>query len=86
MAVLHNRVSQAELKQRLLAETEPRTTISFYHYFPISDPPAFRDDLYKALNNLRVFGRIYIASEGINAQISVPESNFELSKKANILL
>jgi UPF0176 protein len=80
MAVLHNRVSQAELKQRLLAETEPRTTISFYHYFPISDPQAFRDDLYKALNNLKVFGRIYIASEGINAQISVPESNFEQLK------
>jgi UPF0176 protein len=77
MAVLHNRVSQAELKQRLLAETEPRTTISFYHYFPIADPQAFRDDLYKALNNLKVFGRIYIAAEGINAQISVPESSFE---------
>lgn len=80
MAVLHNRVSQAELKQRLLAETEPRTTISFYHYFPIQDPQVFRDDLYKALNSLKVFGRIYIASEGINAQISVPDSNFETLK------
>jgi len=80
MAVLHNRVSQAELKQLLLAETEPRTTISFYHYFPIADPQAFRDDLYKALNSLKVFGRIYIASEGINAQLSVPESNFEVFK------
>lgn len=77
MAVLHNRVSQAELKQRLFAETEPRITISFYHYFPISDPQTFRDDLYKTLNNLKVFGRIYIAAEGINAQISVPESNSE---------
>ena len=67
MAVLHNRVSQAELKQRLLAESEPRTTISFYQYFPVVDPRAFRDDLYKALNNLKVFGRIYIAHEGINA-------------------
>jgi UPF0176 protein len=80
MAVLHNRVSQAELKQRLLAETEPRTTISFYHYFPVADPQAFRDDLYQALNHLKVFGRIYIAAEGINAQISVPESNFEALK------
>src|SRR5688500_9849602 len=80
MAVLHNRVSQAELKQLLLAEKEPRTTISFYQYFPVDDPQLFRDDLYKALNNLKVFGRIYIASEGINAQISVPESNFEQLK------
>lgn len=77
MAVLHNRVSQKELKQRLLQETEFRKTISFYHYFPIADPKAFRDELYKALNEFKVFGRIYVAHEGINAQISVPESNFD---------
>jgi len=80
MAVLHNRVSQAELKQLLLAEKEPRTTISFYHYFPVDDPQLFRDELYKALNDLKVFGRIYVASEGINAQLSVPNSNFEALK------
>lgn len=80
MAVLHNRVSQAELKQRLYEETEKRTTISFYQYFPIPDPQQFRDELYKALNVLNVFGRIYVAHEGINAQISVPESNFEAFK------
>lgn len=80
MAVLHNRVSQKELKQRLLQETEHRTTISFYHYFPIADPHAFRDQLYKALDALKVFGRIYVAQEGINAQISVPDSNFEALK------
>jgi UPF0176 protein len=77
MAVLHNRISQKELKQRLLEETEPRTTISFYHYFHIDDPKSFRDQLYKNLDGLKVFGRIYLAHEGINAQISVPQSNFE---------
>jgi UPF0176 protein len=80
MAVLHNRVSQAELKKKLYEETVPRTTISFYQYFPISDPQQFRDDLYKALNEIKVFGRIYVAQEGINAQISVPESNVEALK------
>ena len=80
MAVLHNRVSQKELKERLYQETTPRSTISFYHYFPIADPKIFRDELYKALEALKVFGRIYVAQEGINAQISVPESNFELLK------
>ena len=80
MAVLHNRVSQAELKQRLLEETEKRITISFYQYFPIAEPQQFRDELYKALNALHVFGRIYVAQEGINAQISVPESNLEAFK------
>src|SRR6187549_2618783 len=74
MAVLHNRISQAELKKLLYAETEHRTTISFYQYFPVDDPKQFRDDMYKALNALKVFGRIYIASEGINAQVSVPDS------------
>jgi UPF0176 protein len=80
MAILHNRISQKELKERLHQERERRTTLSFYHYFPIADPALFRDDLYKALNELNVFGRIYVAHEGINAQLSVPESNFELLK------
>lgn len=80
MAALHNRISQKELKQRLLEETEPRTTISFYHYFPIDDPKIFRDTLYRHLNALNVFGRIYVAHEGINAQISVPGSNYEALK------
>ncbi|MBK7374517.1 MAG: rhodanese-related sulfurtransferase [Chitinophagaceae bacterium] len=77
MAVLHNRVSQAELKKLLFAETEHRTTISFYQYFPVEDPKQFRDEMYKALNALKVFGRIYIAQEGINAQVSVPDSNVD---------
>jgi len=77
MAVLHNRVSQAELKKLLYAETEHRTTISFYQYFPVADPRQFRDEMYMALNALNVFGRIYIAHEGINAQISVPDSNVD---------
>jgi len=77
MAVLHNRISQKELKEALYKETEPRKTISFYQYFHISDPKTFRDGLYKGLLALKVFGRIYVASEGINAQISVPSSAFE---------
>ena len=77
MAALHNRVSQKELKARLLAETTPRTTLSFYRYFPIPDPMAFRDFLYSALAGLQVFGRIYLATEGINAQVSVPAPQLE---------
>jgi UPF0176 protein len=76
MPFLHNRVSLKELKERLFRETEPRTTLSFYRYFPIGDPRAFRDQLYAALNALNVFGRIYVAAEGINAQVSVPRSGF----------
>jgi len=77
MAVLHNRISQAELKSRMNEESTPRLTISFYKYFPIKDPASFRDELYVILNKLSVYGRIYVAAEGINAQISVPEKSLE---------
>jgi UPF0176 protein len=79
---LHNRVSAAELKERLAQETFKRVTISFYQYAKITDPQAFRDQLYITLNTLGTFGRIYVATEGINAQISVPEHNFEALKDA----
>lgn len=77
MAVLHNRISQKELKALLHQETGPRTTLSFYHYFHIENPRHFRDELYSQLFELKVFGRIYVAHEGINAQLSVPTENFE---------
>ncbi|MEA9391973.1 rhodanese-related sulfurtransferase [Acerihabitans sp. TG2] len=80
MPVLHNRVSNDELRALMLAETEPRITLSFYKYFRLDAPQAFRDALYCAMTKWGVFGRVYIASEGINAQISVPQSHFEIVK------
>ncbi len=77
MAVLHNRVSNLELKQRLMKEEFKRTTISFYRYFPIQNPLEFRNYLYSILNAIQVFGRVYVAQEGINAQVSVPEHFME---------
>ncbi len=77
MSVLHNRMSNKELKEKLYEETFPRTTISFYQYFTIQNPAVFRDELYKALIALQVYGRIYVAKEGINAQVSVPAHLFE---------
>ena len=80
MAALHNRVSRKELKERILQDNTPRTTISFYSYFPIAEPDVFRNTLYKDLVALGVMGRIYLAHEGINAQISVPTQHFEAFK------
>ena len=80
MSNLHNRQSQEELKKMLVAETESRITVSFYRYFFIENPVEFRDDLYKKLNALKVFGRIYVAHEGINAQLSFPESKADAFK------
>ena len=76
MPVLHNRIANDALKARMLAETEPRTTVSFYKYFTIIDPKTTRDTLYQALTRFNVYGRVYLAHEGINAQVSVPQSQF----------
>lgn len=81
MAHLVNRIAHEELRKKLMEETEPRTTISFYKYFTIDNLEIFRDELYLKLNDLKVFGRIYLATEGINAQLSVPTYNFELLKE-----
>lgn len=80
MAQLHNRISRKELKERIQKDTTPRTTISFYCYFKIEEPVQFRNQLYKDFVALGVLGRIYLAQEGINAQISIPEANFEAFK------
>ena len=77
MAPLHNRVSRKELKEKILKDPTPRTTISFYRYFPVEDPASFRNQLYIDIGALEVYGRIYLAHEGINAQISVPTSNLD---------
>lgn len=77
MAVLHNRISRKELKERIINDPTPRTTISFYCYFKIEEPKALRDQLYKDFTALGVLGRIYLAHEGINAQISLPTVNME---------
>lgn len=60
---------------------EARTTLSFYQYHPIANPKRFRDTLYLRWNKLRVFGRIYIAHEGINGQVSVPTALLEAFKE-----
>ncbi len=79
---LYNRIEGKLLKEQLHAAPRlSRTTLSFYKYHPIADPKAFRDQLYMLFNKLNVLGRIYVASEGINAQLSVPSENFEEFKQ-----
>lgn len=78
---LYNRIEGKVLKERLLqAPKVDRTTVSFYKYHKIENPQIFRDELYKQLELLEVLGRIYVAHEGINAQISVPTEKFETFK------
>ncbi|OCA69701.1 hypothetical protein BBI01_16380 [Chryseobacterium artocarpi] len=74
---LYNTLS-AEERAKLIDEAgKDRLTLSFYAYAKIEDPQKFRDDLFIAWNALDALGRIYVAHEGINAQMSVPADQFE---------
>lgn len=77
MKKLYNTVDKKVLREQIAHQAEPRRTVSFYTYFPIRNPSFFRDYLYLHWDQFGVLGRTYIAYEGINAQISVPERNFE---------
>ena len=79
---LYNKINNDELKQRMLDSDEKRVTLSFYQYANIENAELFRNQLYQLLDEVDVYGRIYVSKEGINGQISVPENNFEDFKKA----
>ena len=74
---LRNLLSQESAVRRLKEESCPRKTVSFYRYVKISRPRQLRDDLFVEWSLLGVLGRVYLAPEGINAQISLPKSNVE---------
>ena len=74
---LYNTLSAEERAQLIDEAGKERLTLSFYAYAKIEDPKKFRDDLFIAWNALDALGRIYVAHEGINAQMSVPAQNFE---------
>ena len=75
MGTLHNKYGKEDLVKKLELEHFKRKTISFYRYVHIKDPEILRDELYEQFDDLAVLGRIYLAKEGINAQINVPETS-----------
>ena len=74
---LYNTLSAEERAIMIDDAGKQRLTLSFYAYAKIQDPKKFRDDLFVAWNKLDALGRIYVATEGINAQMSIPEENLE---------
>ena len=78
---MFNKLSKKQGIQLLNQETFKRKTISFYRYVIIDNPHKLRDTLYVDWFELGVLGRIYLAQEGINAQLSVPEDNWERFKE-----
>ena len=81
MKKLYNQKSKDLLVKKLESENFNRTTCSFYKYVTIVDPTTFRDKIYEEFDNLEILGRVYIAEEGMNAQISVPDKNWGLFLK-----
>ena len=74
---LYNTLSAKERANLIDQAGEDRLTLSFYKYAQIENPKLFRDFLFIHWNKLDVLGRIYVAYEGINAQLSVPAKRFE---------
>ena len=73
---LYNTLSAEERAIMIDDAGKQRLTLSFYAYAQIQNPTQFRNDLFLAWNPLGVLGRIYVANEGINAQLSLPADNF----------
>ncbi len=74
---LYNKLSTKERAIMLEEAGTERLTLSFYQYSHIGNPHLFRDYLFLTWNPMEVLGRIYVAHEGINAQLSIPASRFE---------
>ena len=77
---LYNKLSAPERARIIDENSQERITLSFYKYFKLGNPSLFRDHLFIVWSDLDVLGRIYVAKEGINAQLSVPKENFEKFK------
>ncbi|MDT0647183.1 rhodanese-related sulfurtransferase [Zunongwangia sp. F260] len=78
---LYNKLSAKERAALIEEAGEDRLTLSFYAYAKIGNPELFRNHLFIAWDHMGVLGRIYVAHEGINAQLSVPAQNFDTFKK-----
>ena len=77
---LYNTLSSKERAHLIEEAGQERLTLSFYKYTQLGNPQLFRDFLFINWNPLEVLGRIYVANEGINAQLSVPAKQFDAFK------
>jgi UPF0176 protein len=77
---LYNTLSAKEREALIEEAGQERLTISFYKYAHIGNTSIFRNHMFINWNALDVLGRIYVAHEGINAQLSVPANNFDAFK------
>jgi len=78
---LYNKLSAKEREELIDNAGKDRLTLSFYKYAHIKNPLNFRNQLFINWDKLDVLGRIYVALEGINGQLSLPADNFQAFKK-----
>ena len=79
---LYNKLNKKERLDLINKAGGKRLTLSFYKYHNIKNPNIFRNYLFVEWNNLNVLGRIYVAHEGINAQLSVHSNKLIEFKKS----
>tara|TARA_B110000046_G_scaffold142000_2_gene148795 strand:+ start:1604 stop:2629 length:1026 start_codon:yes stop_codon:yes gene_type:complete len=78
---LYNNLSKQEQAALIDQAGVKRLTLSFYKYHNLVNAESIRDHLYAHWHALHVLGRIFIANEGINAQLSVPAPEFHAFKQ-----
>ena len=78
---LYNKLSAQERAEILETAGTERLTLSFYQYVRIGNPQLLRDHLFLSWEPIEVLGRIYVAHEGVNAQLSLPATYFEEFKE-----
>lgn len=67
------------------AESTTFTMLSFYAFDDIAEPEEFSKQLERIWRPFKAYGRVYVANEGVNAQMAVPTNvidNFELATKS----
>ena len=62
--------------------------LSFYSFGKISNPEEFAEEIRGIWKPFKVLGRIYVAHEGVNAQMAVPTNvveNFKMALETEVL-
>ena len=80
---LYNKLSAKERAELIHEAGKDRLTLSFYKYAKVGNTEIFRNHVFINWNQMEVLGRIYVAHEGINAQLSLPAERFEEFQKTH---
>ena len=67
-------------------ETSSFTMLSFYRFEDIPSPEDFSQQLFELWKPFKTSGRVYVAKEGINAQMAVPSNVLENFRQACLTL